>query len=151
MTMVIDPTLDDDRWGLFVRYKRQFRFEKNDYDVPESYFCRPGEEIRPNTIELVKRFLKQVRESRIASHLGGFIPIEVEELRQGACDIDRSVYARIVGAAECSIQKIGEETGHSYKLVKVERAVMTRALVMFLTLTAEEEEDGGPVPTIQAA
>ncbi|GER53398.1 pentatricopeptide repeat (PPR-like) superfamily protein [Striga asiatica] len=74
-------------------YKRKFWFEENDYDVPESYFYHTGEKIQLNTIELVKRFLKQ--------------------------------------------------------LVKVDKAVLTSASVLFLTLTAEE--DGGPVQTIQAA
>ncbi|GER50824.1 RanBP1 domain-containing protein [Striga asiatica] len=159
MTMVTDPTLDDDRWGLFVPYKRKFWFEKNDYDVPESYFYQNGEEIHPNTIELVKRFLKQVRESRgydvdcypPPMFKSPFSPLPLEMMRQGTCNIDKCGYARVVGAAELAIQNICEETGHRYKLVKVERAVrvLTRPGVYFLTLTAEE--DGGPVQTIQAA
>ncbi|GER50978.1 RanBP1 domain-containing protein [Striga asiatica] len=158
MKMVTDPTLDDDRWGLFVPYKRKFWFEKNDYDVPESYFYQNGEEIQPNTIELVKRFLKQVRESRgydvdcypPPMFKSPFSPLPLERMRQGTSYIDTCGYARVVGAAELAIQDICEETGHRYKLVKVERAVMvlTRPGVYFLTLTAEE--DGVPVQTIQA-
>ncbi|CAA0813042.1 Unknown protein [Striga hermonthica] len=156
-TMVTDPSLDDDRWGLFVMYKRKFWFEENDYDVPESYFYQTGEKIQPNTIELVKRFLKQVRESRgydvdccpPRMFESPFTPLPLEEMRQGTRDSDKFGYATVVEAAECAIQKIREETGHSYKLVKVEKAVLTRALVLFLTLTAEE--DAGPVQTIQAA
>ncbi|GER38815.1 XH/XS domain-containing protein [Striga asiatica] len=156
--MVTDPTLDDDRWGLFVKYKHKFWFEENDYDVPESYFYyQTGEKIQPNTIELVKRFLKQVRESRgydvdccpPRMFESPFAPLSLEEMRQGTSDIDKFGYATVVEAAECAIQKISEETGHSYKLVKVEKAVLTTASVVFLTLTAEE--DGGPVQTIQAA
>ncbi|CAA0834374.1 Pleckstrin homology (PH) domain superfamily protein [Striga hermonthica] len=158
MKMVTDPTLDDDRWGLFVMYKRKFWFEENGYDVPESYFYRNGEEIKPNTIELVKKFLKQVRESRgydvdfypPPMFESPFSPLPLEEMRQGTSNIDKRGYARVVGAAELAIQDICEETGHRYKLVKVERAVhvLTRPWVYLLTLTAEE--DGGPVQTIQA-
>ncbi|CAA0834573.1 Pleckstrin homology (PH) domain superfamily protein [Striga hermonthica] len=158
MKMVTDPTLDDDRWGLFVPYKRKFWFEKNDYDVPESYFYQNGEKIKPNTIELVKRFLKQVRESRgydvdcypPSMFESPFSPMPLEEMRQSTCNIRKTGYARVVRAAELAIQNICEETGHRYKLVKVERAIciLTRPGVYFLTLTAEE--DGGPVQTIQA-
>ncbi|GER50821.1 ATPase associated with various cellularactivities [Striga asiatica] len=158
MTMVTDPTLDDDRWGLFVFYKHKFFFEENDYDVSEFFFYPYGQEIRrPNTIELVKRFLKQVRESRgydvdcypPLRLESPFIPLQLEELRQSKRDIDQRCYAIIVKAAECAIQKIIEETqGDHYKLVKIERAVFTRILVMFLTLTVK---DVGPVQTVQAA
>ncbi|GER38817.1 4-diphosphocytidyl-2-C-methyl-D-erythritolkinase [Striga asiatica] len=156
--MVTDPTLDDDRWGLFVKYKRKFWFEEKDYDVPESYFYQNGEEIQPNTIELVKRFLKQVRESRgydvdccpPRMFENPFLPLPLEEMRKGTRDIDKFGYARVVEAAECAIQKISEETSHSYKLVQVEKAVETAASVLFMTLTAEEE-DGGSEKTIQAA
>ncbi|CAA0809364.1 Pleckstrin homology (PH) domain superfamily protein [Striga hermonthica] len=154
MTMVTDPTLDDDRWGLFVPYKRKFWFEKNDYDVPESYFYRPGEKIQPNTIELVKKFLKQVRESRgydvdcypPPMFESPFSPLPLEEMRNS----DKHGYARVVRAAESAIQNICQETGHRYKLVKVERAVfvLTSPWMYFFTLTAKE--DGGPVQTIQA-
>ncbi|CAA0834574.1 Pleckstrin homology (PH) domain superfamily protein [Striga hermonthica] len=158
MTMVTDPTLDDDRWGLFVPYKRKFWFEKNGYDVSESYFYQNGEEIKPNTIELVKRFLKQVRESRgydvdcypPPMFESPFEPLPLEEMHQGTSNYDKFGYARVVEAAELTIQNICEETGHRYKLVKVERAVLvlTRPWVYLLTLTAEV--DGGPVQTIQA-
>ncbi|GER51012.1 ATP-dependent dethiobiotin synthetase BioD 2 [Striga asiatica] len=114
MTMVTDPTLDDDRWGLFVMYKRKFWFEENDYDVPESYFYQNGEEIKPNTIELVKKFLKQVRESRgydvdcypPPMFESPFSPLPLEEMRNS----DKRGYARVVGAAKLAIQNICQET-----------------------------------------
>ncbi|GER51039.1 S-methyl-5'-thioadenosine phosphorylase [Striga asiatica] len=110
MKMVTDPTLDDDRWGLFVKYKRKFWFEENDYDVPESYFYQNGEEIQPNTIELVKRFLKQVRESRgydvdcypPPMFKSPFEPLPLEKMHQGTSNIDKRGYARVVGAADFS-------------------------------------------------